>query len=127
MEFSKQEYWSRLPFLLQGIFQTQRLNPHLLCLLHWQVDSLPLQHLGSSTLKYTVVLFSRNLSYSTSLCTALFFFFPLQLFRYSCWTAFSQTFLFLLSFMDLQMRVGHKITIRRIIIIPAFGEPSCIY
>ena len=34
-------------FLLQGIFPTQRLNPHLLCLLHWQKDSLPLCHLGS--------------------------------------------------------------------------------
>ena len=33
--------------LLQGIFPTQGLNPHLLCLLHWQVDSLPLSHLGS--------------------------------------------------------------------------------
>ena len=28
-------------FLLQGIFPTQGLNPHLLC---WQVDSLPLSH-----------------------------------------------------------------------------------
>ena len=28
-------------FLLQGIFLTQGSNPHLLCLLHWQVDSLP--------------------------------------------------------------------------------------
>ena len=28
--------------LLQGIFLTQGLNPHLLLLLHWQVDSLPL-------------------------------------------------------------------------------------
>ena len=26
--------------LLQGIFLTQGLNPHLLSLLHWQVDSL---------------------------------------------------------------------------------------
>ena len=31
-------------FLLQGIFPTQGLNPHLL---HWQADSLPLSHLGS--------------------------------------------------------------------------------
>jgi len=31
-------------FLLQGIFLTQGLNP---CLLHWQVDSLPLSHQGS--------------------------------------------------------------------------------
>ena len=28
--------------LLQGIFLTQGLNLHLLCLLHWQVDSLQL-------------------------------------------------------------------------------------
>ena len=34
-------------FLLQGIFPTQGSNPNLLCLLHWQVDSLPLSHLGS--------------------------------------------------------------------------------
>ena len=34
-------------FLLQGIFLTRRLNPHLLWLLHWQVYSLPLSHLGS--------------------------------------------------------------------------------
>ena len=32
---------------LQGIFPTQEWNPHLLCLLHWQVDSLPLSHLGN--------------------------------------------------------------------------------
>ena len=31
-------------FLLQGIFPTQGSNPHLL---HWQVGSLPLSHLGS--------------------------------------------------------------------------------
>ena len=31
-------------FLLQGIFHIQRSNS---CLLHWQVDSLPLNHLGS--------------------------------------------------------------------------------
>ena len=29
-------------FVLPGIFPTQGLNPHLLCLLHWQADSLPL-------------------------------------------------------------------------------------
>ena len=29
-------------FLLQGIFSTQGSNPCLLCLLHWQVGSLPL-------------------------------------------------------------------------------------
>ena len=34
------------PFLLQGLFPTQESNPCLLCLLHWQVDSLPVRHLG---------------------------------------------------------------------------------
>ena len=33
--------------LLWGIFLTQVLNPCLLHLLHWQVDSLPLSHLWS--------------------------------------------------------------------------------
>ena len=34
-------------FLLQGIFLTKGSNPHLLSLLYWQADSLPLYHLGS--------------------------------------------------------------------------------
>ena len=34
-------------FFLQGIFPTKGLNPHLLWLLHWQMGSLPLSHLGS--------------------------------------------------------------------------------
>ena len=34
-------------FLLQGIFRSQGSNSHLLCLLHWQADSLPLYCLGS--------------------------------------------------------------------------------
>ena len=32
---------------MHGTFLTQGSNPRLLCLLHWQVDSLPLCHLGS--------------------------------------------------------------------------------
>ena len=44
---SRQEYWSGLPSFLQGIFPAQGLNPCLLRLLHWQVGSLPLRHLGS--------------------------------------------------------------------------------
>ena len=39
--FSRQENWSGLPFPTPGIFLTQRLNPCLLSLLHWQADSLP--------------------------------------------------------------------------------------
>ena len=34
-------------FLLQEIFSTQGLNMHLLSLLRWQVDSFPLNLLGS--------------------------------------------------------------------------------
>ena len=36
--------------LFQVIFPTQESNLSLLCLLHWQVDSLPLRHLGSQNL-----------------------------------------------------------------------------
>ena len=39
---SRQEYQSRWPFLSPGIFLTQGSNSRLLCLLHWQVGSLPL-------------------------------------------------------------------------------------
>ena len=38
---SQQEYWSALHFLFQGIFPTQGSNLRLLCLLHWQANSLP--------------------------------------------------------------------------------------
>ena len=43
--FSSQENWSRFLFPFPGIFPTQGSNPHVLHLLHWQVDSLPLGHL----------------------------------------------------------------------------------
>ena len=49
MRFSREEYWSGLHALLQGIFPTQGLNPCLLHLLHWQVGSLPLTPLGKPT------------------------------------------------------------------------------
>ena len=47
-------------FLLKGIFPTQISNLHLLSLLHWQVDSLPLIHLGNPqivTLKREIYFF----------------------------------------------------------------------
>ena len=47
MRFPRQDTGVGCHFLLQGIFLTQRSNPHLLCLLHWQADSFPLNHLGS--------------------------------------------------------------------------------
>ena len=46
MGFPRQEYWRGCHFILQGIFPTQGSNLCLPCLLHWQVDCLPLSHLG---------------------------------------------------------------------------------
>ena len=45
-------------FLLQGIFPTQGLQPHLLRLLHWQVGSLPLSPptLSGKRKKFTSVI-----------------------------------------------------------------------
>ena len=42
MGFSMQEYWSGLPFPTLGYLPNPRLSPRLLCLLHWQANSLPL-------------------------------------------------------------------------------------
>ena len=45
-------------FLLQGIFLTQGSNPRLLCLLQWQVDSLPPSYLGSPN-RYIIIMLIR--------------------------------------------------------------------
>ena len=37
-------------FLLKGILQTQGLDPHLFCLLHWQTGSSPAEPLGKPLL-----------------------------------------------------------------------------
>ena len=55
MRCSRQKYWSTLPFLLQGIFPIQGSNSCLLCLLHWQADSLSLHHLGSIIFLYMLI------------------------------------------------------------------------
>ena len=47
IEFSRQKYWSGLPFLLQEILLTQGSNLCFLRLLHWQAESLPVHHLRS--------------------------------------------------------------------------------
>ena len=41
--------------LIQGIFPTQRLNPHIRVSCNWPLDSLPLSHLGSVLTSYTKV------------------------------------------------------------------------
>ena len=53
MGFSRQEYCSGFHFLLQGIFPTQGSNTYLLCLLHWQADSLPLRHREALAYSFT--------------------------------------------------------------------------
>ena len=56
-------------FLLQGIFPAQGLNPGLLCLLHWQLESLPLHHVGLSTSKAWVISVSSHLLRQTACCS----------------------------------------------------------
>ena len=46
-EFSSKNTRVSCYFPLHRIFPTQGSNPHPLCLLHWQADSLPLSHLGN--------------------------------------------------------------------------------
>ena len=54
MGFSRQEYTGMCSHsLLQGIFPIQRSNPHLLCLQHWQADSLPAESLGKPLWKHS--------------------------------------------------------------------------
>ena len=47
--------WSAIS--LQRIFLTQGWKPHLLCLLHWQADSLPLAPPGKPHCVYVVYIF----------------------------------------------------------------------
>ena len=60
-------------FLLQGFFPTQRSNPCLLQLLHWQVDSLPLCHLGSLIFCYfsgnLIISLPQNLFFGAKNCS----------------------------------------------------------
>ena len=71
--FSRQEYWSGCHALFQGIFPTQGLNSHLLCLLHckWILlptgNSLPgkshVLYLGRASITYLLqkpILFSKT-------------------------------------------------------------------
>ena len=47
MGFSRQEYWSRLPFPPPEDLSDQGWNPRLLCLMHYSQILNPLSHLGS--------------------------------------------------------------------------------
>ena len=50
VSFSRQEYWSGLPFPSPGYLPDPGIEPGFL---HWQVDSLPLSHLGSPIFLHT--------------------------------------------------------------------------
>ena len=54
--------WVAISFF-QRMFPTQEPNLHLLCLLHWQADSLPLSHLGSLFLSSPKQIFTLFLDY----------------------------------------------------------------
>ena len=56
MGFSRQEYWSGLPFPSPGDLPDPEMEALcLLPLLHWQADSLPLSHPGNTTNKLVKV------------------------------------------------------------------------
>ena len=70
MEFSRQEHWSGLPFPTPVGLLSPGIEPSLLSLLHWQVDSSTLWHLGNPVPLSIHNLFSviKSSSYS---CTSL--------------------------------------------------------
>ena len=57
MEFPRQEYWRGVPFSTPGDLPNPGSSLCLLCLLHWQADSLPLCHLGSQSPYIYIYLF----------------------------------------------------------------------
>ena len=59
MGFPKEEYWWGWPFPIPGDLPDPGIEPASLRLLLWQVDSLPLSHLGSSLI-YTLYLCLEN-------------------------------------------------------------------
>ena len=70
--FSRQQYWSGLPFLLQGIFLTQESNPCLLWLLHCR-RILTIETLGKpiSALKDATILMLKLFSFPPRLLAAI--------------------------------------------------------
>jgi len=56
--FSRHEYWSGLLCPSPGDLPNPGMNPHLLCLLHWQADSLPLAPPGKPSYRYLICFLS---------------------------------------------------------------------
>ena len=65
MGFSRQEYWSGLPFPSPGDLPNAGVKPESLCPLHWQVDSLPVSLQGRPQLSLGISqLFSKLMVHS---------------------------------------------------------------
>ena len=58
-------------FFLQGMFLTERSNPCLLSLLHWQVDFLPLKPQGKPNILCISFLLKLNSTFSISVVSGL--------------------------------------------------------
>ena len=58
--FPRQDPGMGCHFLRWGIFPTQGPNAHLLCLLHWQVNALPLSHLVNFNYQIHSLQFSHS-------------------------------------------------------------------
>ena len=83
MEFFRQNTGVGCHFLLQRIFLTQRLNPRLLCLWHWQVDSSPLAPPGKCSCLWSYFYPTRMCNYMVETLTQssiIFFFTPKQVY-----------------------------------------------
>ena len=72
LEFSRQEYWNGLHFLLQGIFPTQGSKLWFLHLLHWQADSLPTVSPGKSPTRWPYLSLPSHVSFFITLCLFVF-------------------------------------------------------
>ena len=62
IEFSRQEYWSGLPCPPPTDPSDAGIEPRLLHLLLWQVDSLPLSHLGSTRRYHYYVIYNISIT-----------------------------------------------------------------
>ena len=74
MEFSRQEYWSGLPFPSLEDLPDPRIEPASLAS-HWQVDSLPLRHLGSPGWSLELAFLEKCKGIKTTVCFSFFLFY----------------------------------------------------
>ena len=116
IEFSRQEYWSVLPFPTPGDLPYPRSNSHLLTLLPRQVDSLPLHHLESPIkIVWCSVQFSSVAQFSSvqSLSRVRLFITP--------WITAYQAFLFITN-----SRSSHKLLSMKLVMPPSHLILCCL-